>query len=74
MTGSKLQQSLVTTARRQVLGHSGPWTSDLTRAPMRRSPAVQPLVAVNGPLSLKATAESDPNRGGYHAKQQQFPQ
>jgi len=41
---------------------------------MRRSPAIQPLVTVNDRLSLQATAESDPNRGGYHAKQQQFHQ
>lgn len=47
-TGSGAEQPLQTTAHGQLLGLTGPWTSGMTRAAMRQSTAVQPLVAVNG--------------------------
>ncbi len=42
MTGSKLQPSLVTTARRQVLGHSSQLGRDQISSAKARKPASQP--------------------------------
>ena len=57
--GYRVEQSYELAILRQHLGLCCPWASGLTQAAMHGLPAVQPLRAVDGCLSLQTTAELD---------------